>query len=194
VSNYRQHNIQQHNRGAATVAEVPDQHPFFSYSIETRSAAGVLTGYLRDWSAGSYKAAANEHSSLTITLPYTAAAWALVSAFQQQIWLRDDRGRLLEKFHIMRPTRSRDAMGNLIITVDGVSLISHLSDEVVPNFMPGLQTQSIVKDAETPNGTFTLGFGGQATGAIAYNASAATVQSALTGLSTIGAGIFGGKV
>ena len=37
-------------------------------------------------------------------------------------------------------------------------------------------------------GTFTLSFGGQTTGAIAYNASAATVQTALQGLSSIGSG------
>jgi hypothetical protein len=38
------------------------------------------------------------------------------------------------------------------------------------------------------SGTFTLGYAGQLTSAIAYNANAATVQSALEGLSTIGAG------
>jgi RHS repeat-associated protein len=37
-------------------------------------------------------------------------------------------------------------------------------------------------------GTFTLSFGGQTTSAIAYNASAATVQSALAALSSIGSG------
>lgn len=37
-------------------------------------------------------------------------------------------------------------------------------------------------------GTFTITFGGQATGALAYNASAATVEDALEGLSSIGNG------
>ncbi|MDR3710261.1 MAG: carboxypeptidase regulatory-like domain-containing protein [Capsulimonadaceae bacterium] len=37
-------------------------------------------------------------------------------------------------------------------------------------------------------GTYTLTFGGQTTGAIAYNATAATVQTALAALSTIGTG------
>jgi YD repeat-containing protein len=37
-------------------------------------------------------------------------------------------------------------------------------------------------------GTFTLTFGGQTTSGIAYNASASTVQSALTGLSSVGSG------
>ena len=38
------------------------------------------------------------------------------------------------------------------------------------------------------SGTFTLTFGGQTTAAIAYNATAATVQSALQSLSSIGSG------
>jgi hypothetical protein len=37
-------------------------------------------------------------------------------------------------------------------------------------------------------GNFTLSFGGNTTGNIAYNASAATVQSALEGLASIGSG------
>lgn len=41
---------------------------------------------------------------------------------------------------------------------------------------------------DTPSGTFTLTAGGQTTGNIAYNASAATVQSALEALSNIDPG------
>jgi hypothetical protein len=37
-------------------------------------------------------------------------------------------------------------------------------------------------------GTFTLSYNGQTTAALAYNAAAATIQAALEGLSTIGAG------
>jgi hypothetical protein len=40
----------------------------------------------------------------------------------------------------------------------------------------------------TSGGTYTLSYGGQTTSALAWNASAATVQTALRGLSTIGAG------
>jgi hypothetical protein len=47
------------------------------------------------------------------------------------------------------------------------------------------EVQTATTDAGVSGGTFTLAFKGQVTGAIAYNASAATVQSALTGLSTI---------
>lgn len=48
------------------------------------------------------------------------------------------------------------------------------------------ETQAIVVSAT--GGTFTLSFGGLATPPIAFNASAATVESALAGLATIGEG------
>lgn len=48
------------------------------------------------------------------------------------------------------------------------------------------QTVSIV--GSPTGGTFTLSVGGQTTAGIAYNASAATVETALEGLSTVGAG------
>jgi RHS repeat-associated protein len=46
--------------------------------------------------------------------------------------------------------------------------------------------QQVLLTGSPTGGTFRLGFGGQMTGAIAYNATAATVQSALRSLSTIG--------
>lgn len=48
--------------------------------------------------------------------------------------------------------------------------------------------QSVTIGGSPTGGTFTLTFGGQTTSAIAYNASASTVQTALQALSTIGAG------
>ena len=48
-------------------------------------------------------------------------------------------------------------------------------------------TQTVASGLPT-GGTFTLTFGGQTTSGIAYNASAATIQAALTGLSSIGSG------
>ena len=48
------------------------------------------------------------------------------------------------------------------------------------------EQQTITIDAES--GTFTITFGGQTTGALAWNAAASEVQTALEGLSTIGTG------
>ena len=49
-------------------------------------------------------------------------------------------------------------------------------------------TQTITLTGTVTGGTFTLGYAGQTTGSIAYNASAATIQTALTGLGNIGSG------
>ena len=52
----------------------------------------------------------------------------------------------------------------------------------------GDNVQQVQLTGNPTGGTFTLTFGGQTTSAIAYNASASTVQSALQALSTIGSG------
>lgn len=48
--------------------------------------------------------------------------------------------------------------------------------------------QQLTISGAPTGGTFTLSFGGQTTSGIAYNATASTIQTALTGLSTIGSG------
>ena len=48
--------------------------------------------------------------------------------------------------------------------------------------------QTVKLTGSPTGGTFTLSFGGQTTSGIGYNASAATVDSALEGLSSIGSG------
>jgi len=50
------------------------------------------------------------------------------------------------------------------------------------------EVQTITPDAAPTAGNFKLTFSGIQTGNIAYNASAATIQSALEGLSSVGAG------
>src|SRR5262249_41925037 len=50
------------------------------------------------------------------------------------------------------------------------------------------EVQTVTLTGNPTGGTFTLTFSGQTTAAIAYNASAATVQSALQALSSIGSG------
>jgi YD repeat-containing protein len=52
----------------------------------------------------------------------------------------------------------------------------------------GDNVQQVTLTGNPTGGTFTLSFGGQTTSAIAYNASASSVQSALQSLSSIGTG------
>lgn len=54
--------------------------------------------------------------------------------------------------------------------------------------LPTNEVQSLVLPSTPTGGTFTLTFSGQTTGTIAYNATAATVDTALEALSNIGAG------
>lgn len=50
------------------------------------------------------------------------------------------------------------------------------------------EVQSVTITGAPTGGTFTLTYSGQTTSGIAYNAAASTVQTALTGLSTVGSG------
>lgn len=184
--NVAQHNRHYHNRGALA-ASLASQHIAQMYRLEVRSAAGTLVASLISWSAAKWKATANEHGDLTLEYPYSADNWAFF-AYPRQIWLRDDRGTLLERFHIVKRRRMHTLDGKLMIRVEGRSLIYQLSREVIDNYFAGNESQTVTLAGSPTGGTFTLSFDGQVTGNLAYNAAAATIQSALEGLSTIGSG------
>jgi hypothetical protein len=59
---------------------------------------------------------------------------------------------------------------------------------IVPSPVPSNATQVLTPSATLTSGTFQLSFKGSTTSAIAYNATAATIQAALEALSTIGSG------
>lgn len=65
----------------------------------------------------------------------------------------------------------------------------YLDPAVTPTVQAALDEMQQISITGSPTGgTFTLTFGGQTTSAIAYNASASTVQAALQALSSIGSG------
>ncbi|MCM2372640.1 SdrD B-like domain-containing protein [Aporhodopirellula aestuarii] len=66
---------------------------------------------------------------------------------------------------------------------NGFGVVEHPYFEIVQN-----ETQAITIDSATTGGTFTLGFGGQTTTDLAFNADAATVQAALEALSSVSPG------
>jgi YD repeat-containing protein len=89
-----------------------------------------------------------------------------------------------------RPTASVDVGTNGGAAWTRPSSVPTGSDTVLVSSY-GYQADSVQQVQLTggpTGGTFTLSFGGQTTAAIAYNATAATVQAALQALSTIGAG------
>lgn len=85
-------------------------------------------------------------------------------------------------------------------TIDGTNLTGNGGVSVTTTTQGGglsdeVQFLTIKNDNTSPSGTYTLTLGGQTTGAINYNATAATVQTALEALSSIGSGnvlVYGG--
>src|SRR5215471_14292776 len=73
-------------------------------------------------------------------------------------------------------TGSLTATGTVSVVIDGAA------------GGPVNEVQTLTVSATTNGGTYTLTFGGATTSALAWNAPAATVQTALQGLSSIGAG------
>ncbi|HEY2542049.1 MAG TPA: hypothetical protein VGH92_03255, partial [Gaiellaceae bacterium] len=67
---------------------------------------------------------------------------------------------------------SQDAAVSATTVTDGTSTTNEVQQLVI----------------KASSGTYTLSFGGQTTAALAFNANAATIQTALAGLSTIGSG------
>lgn len=80
------------------------------------------------------------------------------------------------------------AVGDVVIAYPRASW--KLNEPVTGAPDPGLQGVSEVQTVtiDATGGTFTLTFGGQTTSAIAFDAAASAVQTALQALSTIGAG------
>lgn len=71
------------------------------------------------------------------------------------------------------------------VTLDGSMFGQKVTDDVYPSTN---ETQTISASGTVSGGSFKLTFGGQQTGTIAYNATAATVETALRALTTIGSG------
>jgi YD repeat-containing protein len=130
-------------------------------------------------------------------------------------WAYDNAGRVTMETNELNNTRSfyHDAAGNLTRKKDRNERVTQYtfddldrmtaekwltSGDPVPTLAVSTTTQGgpssevqrvgFTADMMITSGTFTLSFGGQTTGTIAYDASAATVQTALQGLSTIGSG------
>lgn len=69
------------------------------------------------------------------------------------------------------------------VTISGSMIGQKVTDDVYPSTN---ETQTVIKSGDVTSGHFHLTFGGQKSGEIQYNATAADVQTALRALSTIG--------
>lgn len=77
------------------------------------------------------------------------------------------------------------ALQGATVTLTGYGRLNTISK---PTAVAANEIQTAVILGAPTGGTFTLGFGGQTTAPLAYNAAAAAVQAALTALTSIGAG------
>ena len=90
---------------------------------------------------------------------------------------------------------TRELVRQSVIGIDSVlqnRLVKVVSDQLDQALLTGAgantsEVQTVTVNGTPTGGTFTLTYRGATTGNIAYNAAAATVQTALQGLSTIGA-------
>jgi hypothetical protein len=78
--------------------------------------------------------------------------------------------------------------GNSAGNLQGIVIYSNQNCTIVTNGSGAADVQTITITGTPTGGTFVLGFNGKITAPIAYNASAATVQTALQALTTIGSG------
>jgi predicted phage gp36 major capsid-like protein len=91
---------------------------------------------------------------------------------------------------------TRELVRQSVIGIDSVlqnRLVKVVSDQLDQALLTGAgantsEVQTVTVNGTPTGGTFTLTYRGATTGTIAYNAAAATVQTALQGLSTIGSG------
>lgn len=65
---------------------------------------------------------------------------------------------------------------------------TYLAGQILGELIGNNEVQTVTITGTPTGGTFTLTYAGQTTGAIAYNATAATVQAALEALSNVGTG------
>lgn len=80
------------------------------------------------------------------------------------------------------------AKGYIYVGPVGTAAPSPASIDAFDPDTTGSETQTLTMTGTPTGGTFTLTFSGQTTSAIAYNATAATVQTALEALSSVGSG------
>lgn len=89
--------------------------------------------------------------------------------------------------------KTTDAFGQPITRYNGIALVdagekAGSSNLIIPTYTGTNEQQTVTITGTPTGGTFTLTFRGQTTAAIAYNASAANVVTALEALSGIGTG------
>jgi len=141
------------------------------------SAAKVL-GATRDVLANVDKASAYYRQRHRIDMPLTLTS--IMPAWVRYM-MRTDIARQIAAGDWMQALSVSDAMIDRWFRDRGINPVWHLDGDIGG----AAEVQTITITGTPTGGTYTLTFDGETTGAIAYNATAATVRSALAELSNI---------
>lgn len=118
----------------------------------------------------------------TLAVPLTAATQSLIIAEVVAAW----NASVIPEFAEITASVGVDSLGTMNLTADTAGQPFAVTVAIGTG---NNEIQVVTLGGTTATGgTFTLTYAGQTTGAIAYNASAATVEAALEALSNIGAG------
>lgn len=102
------------------------------WSLEVRSKSGGLYGYLNGWYGGDFTAKLNQAHEMRFTIP-ADAEYATYLTTANQIWLRDDTGALVQKFHIKNVSPNRTGVRSQI-EVAGLSIYVQFYNEWVSGY------------------------------------------------------------
>lgn len=129
------------------------------WSYEVRSKSGNLYGYLTGCYNGEYTAKRNQAHDLRFTYP-AENEYASYLTTANQIWLRDDTGALVQKFHMKRVEPVRNGV-RTEIEVSGQSIGVQLFSEWVTNYSATATVKTHLKawlDAQSGSLPIRLGF------------------------------------
>ncbi|MCC6490666.1 MAG: phage tail protein [Candidatus Hydrogenedentes bacterium] len=118
--------------GVCEAASAQAQHAVLRYRMEVRSRTGTLLAYLPEFYGGTWERRVNQAGQLRFVYDATAEQAQYLTT-SNQIWLRDERGQLLEEFTIQDAIPGRSG-ARVEVEVEGESLLARLSDEWIASY------------------------------------------------------------
>lgn len=147
--------------GAATASVLEAEHQFLTYRLEVRSISAGLLAYLPLYSDIVWDRQVNTVETLEFTYPGDDEN-AAYFVWPNELHLRDERNRLLQRFTIQRQIPGRD-LTRLTNQVYAESTLSMLGDEYLVDYsIEDATVKDIIKDLfdnRIVNSSYTVRFG-----------------------------------
>lgn len=102
------------------------------YTLEVRSKTGAMKSPLPAYYGGEFTERRNQAHELRFRYDATLGAAAYLTT-ANQVWLRDDTGNLLQRFHIRSVKPAHDGP-RAEVEVTGLSILSQLSNEWIQDY------------------------------------------------------------